>query len=134
MELIFVAALLASPFVTGTPSALGAKPISSASREAPALAGIRPPVGTTLVNMDIFVSSHPRGEPAVYELRSPLPATAFGNRYALNAERAGYQVVAPDRLVVGVRADGTSIRLRILAATKGATAILTVRPPTKDRA
>ena len=86
-----------------------------------------------LVNMDIIVKPRPRGEPATYELRSVQSATVFRDQYALNAKRAGYQVATKNMLVVGVRKDGTSIRLRVIEAEGGSTAVLTVKPPANDR-
>lgn len=100
---------------------------------APSLAGITPPPLTTLVNMDLIVKPHPRGEPAIYELRSPQGPTAFKNQYSVNAKQAGYSVVTRGRLIIGVRSDGTSIRLRVIEAGQGSSVILTVRPPTTDR-
>jgi hypothetical protein len=108
--------------------------MTKAGNDAPALAGVSPPPHTTLANMDITVKPRPHGEPAVYELRSPRSAATFASQYAANAKRAGFQVVTKGRVVVGIRNDGTSIRLHVIETERGSKAILTVKPPTNDRA
>ena len=133
MRRIAAAALLMPSALTGAPSADPPTPVSSMRSQAPALAGVQPPAGTTLVHMDIFVAPHARGVPAVYRLRSPHDAATFLNRYKRNAKRAGYRVAMRHRSIVGVRVDGTSIRLHVLALNGGSTAVLTVTPPPDDR-
>lgn len=100
---------------------------------APALAGITPPPRTTLANMDIAVNSRSPGAPAIYELNSPLMVTLFRDNYASNAEKAGYRITTRGNVVVGLRRDGTSIRLRVIRSGRGSKALLTVTPPANNR-
>ncbi|MBB5714200.1 hypothetical protein [Sphingomonas aerophila] len=133
MTFIAIATLMMTLISDGTASAVPPAPVPRVGNEAPALAGVMPPAGTTLANMDITVKPRARGETAVYELRSQQSAAVFRDQYVLNARRAGYQVVAKGLLVVGARKDGTSIRLRVIEADRGSVAVLTVKPPTNDR-
>lgn len=102
-------------------------------RTMPPVGGIVPPPGTIIANMDITVRSGPTGEPAVYELRSPLSVLGFQRRYASNAARAGYKIKAGKDLFVGYRNDGTSIRLRVFKSNIGSTGLLTVRTPSAEK-
>lgn len=106
---------------------------SHANDAAPSLAGITPPVGTTLANMDIAINSRAPGTPVIYELNSPLMVTAFREIYTSNAKKAGYRVTTRGNVVVGLRRDGTSIRLRVIKAGRGSKALLTVKPPANNR-
>ncbi|WP_298090164.1 hypothetical protein [uncultured Sphingomonas sp.] len=134
MTLIAIATLMMTPSANSTVNVAPPAPVLSVKAEAPALAGVTPPAGTMLANMDITVKPRSRGESAIYELSSSLSATMFRDQYALNAKRAGYRVVIRNLLILGVRKDGTSIRLRVIEADRGSAAVLTIKAPTNDRA
>lgn len=82
-----------------------------------------------MVNMDIIAMPRSPGQPATYELANPQSAKTFRDQYALNAKQAGYRISINHLVVVGIRTDGTSIRLRVLEDSHGSAGILTVNPP-----
>ena len=129
MTSLALAALILGSSLQGTVVAVSQKPVIRPSREAPPLAGVKPPAGTRLVNMDIIVMPRSPGQPATYELANPQSAKTFRDQYALNAKQAGYRILISHLVVVGVRTDGTSIRLRVLEDSHGSAGILTVNPP-----
>jgi hypothetical protein len=133
MSIIMLSMLIMMPSIDGKRFSLQPWQASKASVDAPALAGVTPPSQPTLANMDIIVKTRPHGEPAVYELRSLQSAATFASQYAVNAKRAGYRVFTKGQVVVGVKNDGTSMRLHVIEAERGSKAILTVKSPTNDR-
>ena len=133
MTSVVMAVFMLASSANGTVAA-PQKPMTRPSIEAPPIAGVKAPPGTTLVNMDIIVTPRPRGEPAIYELANTQNATNFRDQYAQNARRAGYRILVNNLTVVGVKTDGTVIRLRVIGARHGCSGILTVKPPKNHRA
>jgi hypothetical protein len=90
---------------------IAAAPSASSSMSLPAIGGIAPPVGTTLVNMDITPDGPGLPKADVYEIASTSTLSAFRDAYAAAARRAGYDTTITARRIAGVRRDGARFRL-----------------------
>lgn len=92
----------------------------------PPIGGVTPPVGTTLVGMDITPAGTNGMPPDTYRIASTLPPAEFRAAYAAAARRAGYETTSSARIVAGIHPSGRRFRLVLQPHGGGSHGMLTM--------